>query len=236
MKGKHALVTGAAKRVGRAIAERLLKEGCRVTAHYNQSRAEAEALKKLGSDRVHLVQADLTDLAKLPALVASAEKQFGPIDLLVNSASRFFPTPVDQVTDAEWENLERINVRAPFFLAQAAARHMKAGSCIVNIGDVNGERARVNHTSYVASKAALLMVTRNLAKEWGPRIRVNSVSPGAVLLPDSYTEEQKHRAVAKTLLGRVGTPEDIAAAVLFLAGATYVTGFDLKVDGGRSIV
>ncbi len=169
-------------------------------------------------------------------LVAEAEKAFGPIDVLVNSASSFYPTPVETVTEAHWDDLERINLKAPFFLSQAARKNMKAGSVIVNIADVNGERAMRRHAPYSCSKAGLLMLTRNLAKEWAPAIRVNSISPGPVLLPLNYTEEQKRKSVERTLLRREGSPKDIAEAAIFLIGATYITGFDLKVDGGRSLV
>jgi pteridine reductase len=236
LKGKHAFVTGAAKRVARAIAERLLKEGVRLSAHYFQSQAEAEALKALAPDRVALVRGDLRELGKLPSLIAQAEKAFGPIDVLVHSASSFYPTPVETVTAEQWDDLERTNLKAPFFLSQAASPRMKAGSVIVNIADVNGERAMRRHLPYSCSKAGLLMLTRNLAKEWAPRIRVNSISPGPVLLPESYDEAQRKKSVARTLLGREGSPEDIASAVVFLAQATYITGFDLKVDGGRHLV
>ncbi len=236
LKGKHAFVTGAAKRVARAVAEALLKEGASLTAHYHTSKAQAETLRATAPDRIHLVQGDLRDMTIMGGLVAQAEKTFGPIDILVNSASTFYPTPVDTVTEAEWDDLERINLKAPFFLSQAARKNMKAGAVIVNIGDVNGERAMRRHVPYSCSKAGLLMLTRNLAKEWAPDIRVNSVSPGPVLFPETYTDEQKKRSIDRTLVGREGSPEDIAQAVLFLVGATYITGFDLKVDGGRSLV
>lgn len=236
LKAKHVFITGAAKRVARTVAERLLKEGARLTAHYHQSRAEAETLKALAPDRVTLVQGDLSDMGVMAGLVAQAEKAFGPIDVLINSASNFYPTPVETVTEAQWDDLTQINLKAPFFLAQAAFKSMKPGSVILNIADVNGERAMRRHAPYSCAKAGLLMLTRNLAKEWAPRIRVNSISPGPVLLPLNYTEEQKQKSVERTLLKREGSPADIAEAALFLIEATYITGFDLKVDGGRSLV
>lgn len=234
--GKHVLITGASKRVARTLAERVLAEGARVTAHYFQSKAEAEALKATAPERVALVQADLRDMKGMAGLVAQAEKAFGPIDVLVNSASSFYPTPVETVTEAQWDDLEQINLKAPFFLSQAARKNMKAGSVILNIADVNGERALRRHVPYSCAKAGLLMLTRNLAKEWAPQIRVNSISPGPVLLPENYTEEQKKKSIERTLLGREGSPKDIADAALFLMSASYITGFDLKVDGGRSLV
>lgn len=232
---KHVFITGAAKRVARAIAERLLPEGIRLTAHYFHSKEEAEGLRRLAPDRITLVQGDLRDMKALPPLVAQAEKAYGPIDVLINSASSFYPTPVDTVTEEQWDDLERINLKAPFFLSQAAARNMKPGAVILNIADVNGERALKRYAPYSVSKAGLLMLTKNLAKEWAPRIRVNSISPGPVLFPVEYTEEQRQKSVARTLLGREGSPQDIAEAAAFLIRATYITGFDLKVDGGRSL-
>lgn len=236
LKGKHVFITGAAKRVARAIAERLLGEGANLSAHYFHSETEAKALHGLAPQRIRLLRGDLRDMAILPELVAQAEKAFGPIDVLIHSASSFYPTPVDTVTEAQWDDLERINLKAPFFLSQAAARQMKAGSVIINIADVNGERAMRRHLPYSCAKAGLLMLTRNLAKEWAPRIRVNSISPGPVCLPEHYSTAERENSVKRTLLGREGTPGDIAEAALFLIEATYLTGFDLKVDGGRSLV
>ena len=236
--GKHVLVTGAGKRLGRAISEKLIPYGIKLSAHYRSSKAEAESLITIGRDRgaeVFPVAADLGDVPSLERMVASAVARFGPVDVLVNSASDFFPTPALDVTEAQWDHFLDVNLKGQFFLAQACARSgmRTRGGLIVNLGDVNGERALKNFTPYVCSKAGLLMMTRNLAKEWAPEVRVNSVSPGAVLLPESYTEEQKKRSIERSLLKRLGTPDDIAEAVLFLAQNDYVTGFDLKVDGGR---
>jgi NAD(P)-dependent dehydrogenase (short-subunit alcohol dehydrogenase family) len=242
--GKHVLVTGAGKRVGRAIAELLLDPArgpdVRLTAHYRSSRAEADALAAWGRARgrdVRPAAADLADVAALRRLVADAEQALGPVDVLVNSASDFYPTPADTVTETEWDHFHTVNAKGQFFLAQAVAPGMRqrGAGVIVNIGDVNAERPVRGYAPYVASKGALSSLTRALAKEWAPTIRVNAVHPGAVLLPESYTEEQKRKAVARAPLGRWGTAHDVAYGVLFLVENDYVTGFGLNVDGGRSI-
>jgi len=243
LKDRHILVTGAAKRVGRAIAECLLDPargpGVRLTAHYHQSETNARdlaaTLKKRGRES-HLVSADLRDPKALAAAMDSAVARFGPVDILVNSASAFYPTPANTVTPAQWDELLDTNLKGHFFLAQSFHRQLgNRPGVIVNIADVNGEIGMKRHAPYSAAKGGLLALTRTLALEWAPRVRVNAVSPGPVLLPESYSEAQRRRSVERTLLGRVGSASDVALAVLFLVENDYVTGMNLRVDGGRSL-
>lgn len=242
--GKHVLVTGAAKRVGRAIAELLLapERGAdvRLSAHYRSSKAEAEDLVAWGKRHGRTIRpcpADLADVAAIRKMVAEAEKALGPVDVLVNSASDFYPTPADTLDEKQWDHFQAVNAKGQFFLAQAVAPGMRArgAGVIVNVGDVNTEHPMAKYAAYVASKGALWSLTKALAREWAPTIRVNAVHPGAVLLPPDYSEEQKAKAVARAPLGRWGTAEDVAHGVLFLVEADYVTGFGLNVCGGRSL-
>lgn len=234
LKDKHVFVTGAGKRIGRLFAETFLKAGCRLTGHYFQSSA---AVKELKGDRFFSVAADLRKVVQIQSAAQTSVAHFGPVDILVNCASDFYPTPTLQCSEEQWDDLLSVNLKGPFFLAQSLADGMQQrGGVILNIADVNGERAIKNHAPYSVSKAGLLHLTRILAKEWAPKIRVNSVSPGAVLFPEHYTDEQKARSVARTLFKRAGDPRDVVEAGLYLIRNDYVTGFDLKVDGGRSIV
>lgn len=234
VEGTHVLVTGAAKRVGRAIAERFLARGAKVSGHYYRSKAE---ISTLGSTKtVRPIQGDLRQVDDCRRVVREAVAGHGPLDVIVNSASDFYPTPTLDCDEKAWDDLMSINVKGPFFLCQEAGRTMVArGGVIINIADVNIERVIRNHVPYLAAKAGLALVTRALAKEWAPRVRVNSVSPGAVCLPERYTEHEKERSISRNLFKRVGSAEDIAASVLFLVENDYITGFDLKVDGGRAI-
>lgn len=240
VKGAHIFVTGAAKRVGRAIAESFLPYGVSLSAHYRTSRAELatlEAAATAAGSRCSPVKADLRDVEEVKAAVREAETRFGPVDILINSASSFYPTPSLSVTEEQWDDLVEANVKGQFFLSQACAPGMmKKGGVILNIGDVNGERPLKNFTPYVIGKAGILMLTRNLALEWAPKIRVNSISPGPVLVPPDYTPEKIEKAAERTLLKRWGTPGDIVSAVHFLLGNDYINGFDLKVDGGKSLL
>lgn len=239
VKGTHVFVTGAAKRLGRAIAESFLPHGVTLSAHCRVSRAELESLERAAEQagsRCHAIKADLRNVNEVRRAVKEAEDRFGPVDILINSASSFYPTPALQVTEDQWNDLVDANVKGQFFLAQACAPGMmKKGGVIINLGDVNGERPLRNFTPYAVGKAGILMLTRNLALEWAPKVRVNSVSPGPVLVPPDYTAEKIQKAADRTLLKRWGSPEDIVSAVHFLIGNDYITGFDLKVDGGKSI-
>lgn len=237
-----ALVTGAAKRVGRAIVTRLHAAGLPVAIHYRGSRDAAEALAQaLNEQRPRsavALQADLSDAASLSMLVQSTVETFGALSLLVNNASSFHPTPVTDADADDWNDLFTSNARGPFFLSQAAIPHLRrCGGNIVNILDVHAERPMRGHTVYCMAKAALMMMTRSLALELAPEIRVNGVSPGAILWPSSEPDDaEKQRTLARIPMRRTGEPDDIASAVEYLAlGAPYVTGQVLRIDGGRSL-
>lgn len=235
-----ALVTGAAKRVGAAIARHLHAHGFSLALHHRASPAEvdtlAAALESVRPGSTLVVQAELGDLPALPSLVDAAVARFGRLDALVNNASAFHPTPIGQASEADWNALFDSNAKGPFFLAQAAAPHLRAaGGAIVNLVDVYGERPLANHTIYSMAKAANAMLVKSLAVELGPDVRVNGVAPGAILWPDAgKSDEAKQAMLAKTALKRVGAPEDIAEAVRWLLqDARYTTGQILAVDGGR---
>ncbi len=242
LKGKVALVTGAARRIGATTVEILHEAGATVIVHYRTSSEDAIKLAaKLNSIRdksCFLQQADLTNTEALPKMVDAIIKQAGRLDILVNNASTFFPTPVGEITEAHWDNLMGSNLKAPLFLSQAVAPHLVNNKgCIVNMIDVHGFRPLKSHSVYSSAKAGLLMMTQSLARELGPDVRVNGVAPGAILWPINETAEMKaeHQALLeKTCLKREGMPEDIAKAVLFLIkDADYITGHVIPVDGGR---
>lgn len=243
LSGKVVLVTGGAKRVGAAIVRRLHREGASVMLHYRGSEREANALRtELNAARansVALVQADLLDLAGLAEIVRNAVNRFERIDALVNNASAFFPTPVGEITQATWESLIGANLRAPLFLSQAAAPHLKkTNGAIVNITDIHADRPLKNYVIYSIAKAGLAGLTRSLARELGPEVRVNGVAPGPIAWPEdgSFDEVARQRVISNTILRRTGEPDDIARAVYYLiAEAPYVTGQIIAVDGGRSI-
>jgi pteridine reductase len=243
LSGKVALVTGGAKRVGAAIARRLHREGANLMLHYRGSEREAKALREelnaVRANSVALVQADLLDVHGLPEIVRNTVNRFDRLDALVNNASAFFPTPVGEMTAANWESLIGANLRAPLFLSQAAAPHLrKAGGAIVNITDIHAERPLKSYVIYSIAKAGLVGLTRSLARELAPEVRVNGVAPGAIVWPEdgSWDDLTRQRIVSHTLLRRTGDPDDIARAVYYLiAEAPYVTGQIIAVDGGRSI-
>ena len=238
------LITGAARRVGAAIARRLHEAGARVVVHCHRSRAEADALAgELNARRAAscaVVQADLLDLASLAKLAEDAHRAFGRLDALVNNASSFFATPFGRITAREWEDLVGTNLRAPLFLAQAASPHLRsAGGAIVNIVDIHADRPLREHAVYSIAKAGLAALTRSLAIELAPEVRVNGVAPGAILWPEGgkhFAPRERERITSQTPLGRVGHPDDIAGAVKYLLfDAPFVTGQVLAVDGGRGI-
>jgi pteridine reductase len=243
LSGKVVLVTGGAKRVGAAIARRLHREGAKLMLHYRGSEREAKSLRaELNAARpesVALVQADLLDTAGLPEIVKNTLGRFERLDALVNNASAFFPTPVGEMTPANWETLIGANLRAPLFLSQAAAPHLKkTGGAIVNITDIHADRPLKSYVIYSIAKTGLVGLTRSLARELAPEVRVNGVAPGAIVWPEdgSWDDLTRQRIVSHTLLRRTGEPDDIARAVLYLlAEAPYVTGQVIAVDGGRSI-
>jgi pteridine reductase len=238
-----AFITGGAQRLGAAIARTLHAAGMRVVVHYHASAAAAQALKaELEAARpqsVALVSGDLTASPKaLHGLMDQARGSFGRLDVLINNASRFYPTPFAEASEAQWQELFSTNLKAPFFLAQAAAPALRATQgCIVNLADIYGERPLPAHPLYSLTKAGVIMLTRTLAVELAPAVRVNAVAPGAILWPEQGIDEaRKQRILARTLLQREGDPGDIARAVLFLIrDAAYTTGQILAVDGGRMV-
>ena len=244
MQGDAVLITGAARRIGAATARKLHEAGASIAVHCNRSRAEADALaaelngRRAGSCAV--VQGDLLDLAALPRIVEDAARAFGRLDALVNNASSFYATPFGSITQREWDDLIGSNLRAPLFLAQTAAARLRAtkGS-IVNIVDIHAERPLANFLVYSVAKSGLAGLTRALALELGPDVRVNGVAPGAILWPDGsehFDGSERTRIAEQTPLERIGTPEDVAGAVKYLLfDAPFVTGQVLAVDGGRSI-
>lgn len=238
--GRVALVTGAAHRLGAATARRLHAAGADVAIHYHRSRAEAEALAEeleaQGEGRARAFGCALEETADLGPLVDSVAAALGGLDILVNNAARFYPTPVTEVTEAQWDELMATNLKAPFFLAQAGFDHLRArgGGCIINLADVYAERPLAHHPVYSVSKAGVTMLTRTLAKEMGPDVRVNAVAPGAALWPETgLSEQDKERVLRQTALGRPSGAGPIAEAVHFLATADYITGQILGIEGGR---
>jgi len=237
-----ALVTGGARRIGAAIVRRLHADGHDIALHYHHSAGEAKALaaelEHARAGSVLLLRAELAEFDRLPELVATTVGRFGRLDALVNNASAFFPTPFGEATPAQWDALFAANARAPFFLSQAAAPHLRATrGAIVNLADIHGERPLRGHALYGMSKAALIQMTQALALELAPEVRVNAVSPGAILWPDGgKSDAERSSLIARTPLARTGTPEEIAEAVRWLlCGATYTTGQVVRVDGGRML-
>jgi pteridine reductase len=235
-----ALVTGAARRVGACIARQLHAAGWNLALHARNSMDELAALSdSLQATRpgsVLMLQADLADIASLPALVEASVARFGRLDGLVNNASSFYRTPLGEVTEAQWDELFASNAKAPFFLAQAAAPHLAAsGGAIVNLLDIYAERPLPEHPVYSMAKAALRMQTLALAQAMGPAVRVNGVAPGTVLWSEKPFKAETEDAIHnRTALQRVGRPEDVAEAVRFLLeSANYCTGVIVAVDGGR---
>jgi len=240
--GKVALVTGAARRIGAAIATRLHDSGASIAIHYRGSaddaRSLADSLNDARSDSAAAFQADLLDIGQLQRLVADVLDWRGRLDVLVNNASTFYPTPVGEITEEHWRDLMGSNLKVPLFLSQAAAPALReAEGSIVNLVDIHAKRPLKNHPVYGSAKAGLAMLTRSLAKDLAPEVRVNGVSPGAILWPeDGMNDAVKQSIVHQVPLERPGDPDDIAGAVLYLVrDARYVTGQILAVDGGRSI-
>lgn len=237
------LVTGAARRVGAEIARTLHAAGANLVLHYRASAEEAERLAAdLNTRRANSALArrrDLRDMVGLASLVDEAVAHFGRLDALVNNASSFFATPVGTIDEAAWDDLVGSNLKGPLFLAQAAAPHLaKALGCIVNITDIHAERPLKNYPLYCAAKAGLLGLTRALALELAPQVRVNAVAPGAIEWPENASDfppDEQHAIVAHTLLKRIGSPGDIARTVKFMIfDAPYITGQVINVDGGRT--
>lgn len=240
--GKVVLITGAAHRIGAATARLLHQAGANIVLHYRSSGGGAEALAEelnaLRAASVTLLQGDLLDIATLPQLVAQAHGAWGRLDVLINNASTFYPTPVGSVGEEQWNDLMGTNLKAPFFLSQAAAPHLKAErGCIVNIVDIHADQPLRGHPVYSMAKAGLVMMTKSLAAELGPEVRVNGIAPGAILWPENDMDDAiKTKILERTFLKRQGNPRDIARAALFLIrDADYTSGHIIKVDGGRSL-
>lgn len=244
MQGKVVLVTGGAKRVGAAICRRLHAAGASIVLHYRSSLQEALALKaELQARRpgtVLSVQADLLDPEAISRLVRDTVQHFGRLDALVNNASSFFATPLGEIDEQHWNDLIGTNLKAPLLLAQAAASELSRNhGAIVNIVDIHAERPMRGHLLYSVAKAGLTALTRALAQEMAPQVRVNAVAPGVIMWPEStewIDDEQRRKIIAHTLLKREGEPDDVARTVQFLLNdAPYITGQIIAVDGGRSI-
>jgi pteridine reductase len=242
LEGKVALVTGAARRIGAAIARRLHAAGANVVLHYRGADADAAQLEKdLNAARAGSalkLKGDLLAPVAPKALVDAALQRFARLDILVNNASAFYPTAVGRIELGHWEELIGSNLRAPLFLSQAAAAQLAlSGGAIVNIADIHAERPLKGYVVYSIAKAGLVALTRSLALELAPAVRVNAVAPGAIAWPEDgqFDPAERSRIVASTPLARTGTPEEIAQAVHFLCTAPFVTGQVLAVDGGRSI-
>lgn len=239
---RQALVTGAARRIGACIATSLHQRGCNVFLHYHSSSESvtelAERLNTLRPESAFTVQADLGKDEDIQRLAAEVRAGFGSLDLLVNNASRFFPTVIGSTTTTQWDELMDSNLRGPYFLTQALLTELAtAGGSVVNLLDVHAVKPMHGHAVYCMAKAGLQMMTLAMAKDLGPQVRVNGVAPGAILWPehDCSTQDQQ-KILKKTVMGRAGKPEDIASAVVYLGlDAPYVTGQVLAVDGGRSL-
>lgn len=242
LRNQVVLITGGGRRVGAAVARALHGAGANLQIHYRSSgdaaAALADELNGIRADSAAIHAADLLDAGACPALIAATLRRFGRLDILINNASSFYATPVGQITTAEWDDLIGSNLKAPLFLSQAAAPSLRAqGGLIINMVDIHAFRPLKAHPVYSAAKAGLAMLTRSLARELAPAIRVNGIAPGPVMWPETPMDEDlKREIIAKTALKRHGTPQDIARTALFLAkDAPYITGQIIAVDGGRSI-
>lgn len=242
--GKVALITGGAKRVGAAIARLLHAQGMKLAIHYLASEKDAHALQQelnqTRADSVILIRGDLgSGLKLLKNLVYESVEAFGRLDALINNAARFYATPLGEATEAQWNDLVDVNLKAPLFLAQAALPQLKKhGGCIINIADIYADRPLAGYPIYSVTKAGVVMLTKALAREFGPEVRVNAIAPGVIFWPEGGMDEMsKQRIISRTPLKRAGDPGDIARAALFLLrDADFVTGQVLAVDGGRSVM
>jgi len=238
---KTALITGAAKRIGAAIAEHLHKAGMNIIIHYNTSAKEAhELVRKLNEvrhDSAINVQANLEHKEYYATLIDTALDFKGGLDVLINNASVFYPTSLETVSDKQWNELINTNLKAPLFLSQLAAKSLRSNKgCIINITDIHANRPLITHLVYSVSKTGLVMLTQSLAKELAPAVRVNAISPGVITWHDEMNDETRQTILNQTMMKRTGNMEDIAKAVMFLIkDADYITGQVLNVDGGRTL-
>lgn len=242
LEGQTALVTGSARRIGAEIVRQLHGDGARVAIHHRSSVVDAERLRDelnaVRPDSAEIFAADLLETETLQDLVDAVVGWSGQLDILINNASSFYPTPIGSVTESNWRDLVGSNLKAPLFLTQAAHPHLRArNGRVVNIVDIHARRPLSGHLVYGPAKAALEMLTKSLAKELAPEVRVNGVSPGAILWPEGGLSDADRDAILQQIpLARTGAPEDIAGCVLWLVrDATYVTGQVIAIDGGRSL-
>jgi len=237
--GRVALVTGAGRRVGRALAIALGARGMHVVVHYNSSAAGAEETARLvmrAGGRADIMRADLTDTAEVEALVDAAVAVRGSLDVLVNSAAVMLRTPLGETTPADWDAMFALNTRAPYFLSQRAAPALRAArGSIINIADLAAFETWPAYVPHAITKAAVVQMTRALARVLAPEVRVNAIAPGVALLPEGWSEADAEHLRSTTPLRRLGSPEDVATAMLYLLDAEYVTGDVLMVDGGRHV-
>jgi pteridine reductase len=242
LKGKTVMITGGARRVGATLARTLHGAGANIVLHYRRSASEAGALAKELNTARHgsavIEQADLLEVGRFHTLIEAAVRAFGQLDVLVNNASSFYPTPVGEISEADWNDLLGTNLKAPLFLSQAAAPALRiTNGMILNLADIHGLRPLRRYTTYCVAKAGLIMLTKSLARELGPHVRVNAIAPGPVMWPEDGTDKAlQKKIIERTLLKRSGSPEDVARAALFLCTqAPFVTGQILAIDGGRSV-
>ena len=244
LKNKVVLITGGAKRVGATICRELHAHGANLMIHYNTSKQEAKALQAelnlQRADSVSIIQGNLLNMAVVTSLVSETTKRFNKLDILINNAPTYEPTDIGKINEENWHDLVGSNLKAPMFLAQAAAPILKKHQgCIINITDMHIEHPKKGYVVYSVAKAGLVTLTKSLAQELSPEVRVNAVAPGPVLWPENnpqFDEVYRQRVISQTLLKRVGEPTDVAKAVKFLAAdAPFITGHVLTVDGGRSL-
>ncbi len=239
---KTIFITGAAKRIGKEIAITFKELKWNIIIHYNSSKDDAEKLaseiNEANKDTAKIVQGDLDKTDDVENIITEVQKMFPTIDLLINNASTFYPTPIDEISEKHWEKLVGSNLKGPLFLIQGLKEKLKSSKgSIINITDTNLSKGVANYSIYSAAKAGLESVTKGLARELAPEIKVNAIAPGAMLEPPdvTWTEEQKNKVIDSIPLKRMGSEKDIAEAVKFLAHSQYITGQIIKVDGGRSL-
>jgi pteridine reductase len=243
MQSKTVLITGGARRIGRCVAEQLHSQGHNIMVHYRSSAGDAnqliDQLNQRREGSAAKVQCDLLDLNSIPRVIDATLENFGRLDVLINNASTFYPTPIDLVTEDFWDDLVGSNLRAPTFVVKHAAKHLKdANGCIINIVDIYAKKPLQNHPIYCSAKAGLEMLTKSLARDLAPQVRVNGISPGAILWPENDAGvDSSSSLLEKIPLARMGEPDDIAKTASFLIDqAPYITGQIITVDGGRSVV
>ncbi len=239
---KTIFITGAAKRIGKEIALTFKELGWNIIIHYNSSKSDADNLadqiNKDNPNSAKTVQGNLDVKEDVQKIINEVNNSFPSIDLLINNASTFYPTPIDEISEDHWEKLIGSNLKGPLFLIQGLKKNLKkSNGSIINITDTNLTKGVANYSIYSAAKAGLEAITKGLARELAPEIKVNAIAPGAMLEPPdvTWTEEQKNKVIENIPLKRMGSEKDIANAVKFLANSEYITGQTIKVDGGRSL-